>query len=176
MAGEKSDLERICLEVHSKLEDQSIQFGFGMKDIDGKGIRRIVWTNLRGRIERPTTAGVRGQCSTYDQSTRVKAIYANLANVDAFIMSESFADLERMHGNLLSAAHDAYGSSLLPGDYEVISEQNDRYGHVLRNRAGLVQRFTFDLVVYKYQQPLTTLTPLLTHTHTCEIDPTLGDS
>lgn len=149
--------------VHALLADQGVECGKFRKSIEVRsGPRRVCWVPKGGRIEAPSTSGVRS-CSGPSQAERVKVIHSSKLTVDAHIMAESFEALEVLHANVLNAVRSGLGNAAEPGAYFIATQSDKGFGETYGGRELLTQQFEFDLAVHSGIETLTVLTQ---HTHT----------
>lgn len=155
-----SAFETIVDAIHEQLKDSRVCRGVYRKALTkNEGFFRIVWIPRGGRIEAATTGGFRADPNQISQTQRINPLAAKMLTVQAHIKARTFEELEILHNNLLVASSvGPLEKAIHPGAFEIISEGDERFGYLLGDNCGLVQEFTFNLVVVKQLQPLAALT------------------
>jgi len=143
------------------------------------GLNRVVWVPRGGTFQPPAT-GRMGSCAFVpdclceeDPGPRVQppVLYQQTLAVHCFITAEDFEAIEALHVDVLRASAKAMKKAALPGAFDYVSENDDRFGHILGGRSAILQTFTWELGIVKRHPKLATLTK---QEHECEIDNTLG--
>ncbi len=164
-----STFETVVSEIHLNLDDLTTSKGLYRLSLDRHDKpHRLAWVPVGGRIEGPRTSHLRGQGGTQiTGSPRVEPLVSKMLTVRCHIMTRTFEALEALHHDVLNAVDKALGKASVAGSFEIVSENDQRFGNALGGIGLIIQSFEWDLVVAKKLQTLATVTA---QTHDCEID------
>lgn len=146
-----SRLERITREIHDKLNDPGIEYGFGRKSLTEHAERRRIIYVRDGGIVAPPKQPI-GDVDRY----RIKICRSRVESVEAHVYGENDEDADDILDALIASVCAKIPDAKI-SKYDAISEEKSEAGHALRTYKYLL-RFEMWLPVPSEIKELRTVT------------------